>query len=163
MDLTVVTSLGAGSDKGETELRLPLRLLFGLAGPYVVLLWLFCGSCVGLSLSALPCLCLAFALSCLYLRPCLRLGLGLVFVFVVSSLLFSSLISSRLLMSCLDLGSSCPCLIFSCLVWSCVLLGVVWGHFLIVLGSFGVIFRCLGGRFGHLGGSWGVILGILAS
>ena len=27
----VVRSLGAGSDKGETELRLPLRLFFGFA------------------------------------------------------------------------------------------------------------------------------------
>ena len=26
-----MTSLGAGSDKGETELRLPLRLFFGFA------------------------------------------------------------------------------------------------------------------------------------
>ena len=66
-----VRSLGAGGDKGETELRLPLRLFFGLCGPYVVLLWLSCGSCVAFSLSALPCLCLAFALSCLCLRPCL--------------------------------------------------------------------------------------------
>ena len=46
VEAIVVGSLGAGSDKGETELRLPLRLFFGfvkfcfcfLAGVVVVLL-----------------------------------------------------------------------------------------------------------------------------
>ena len=41
-------SLWAGSDKGETELRLPLRLLFGL-----------CGVFGGHFRSSLPCFCLS--------------------------------------------------------------------------------------------------------
>ena len=39
VETIVVRSLGAGSDKGETELRLPLRLLCGLHNLFVVLLW----------------------------------------------------------------------------------------------------------------------------
>ena len=65
----VVRSLGAGSDKGETELRLPLRRFFGLCGPCVVVVCLFWRYCAGLDLSSFPCVYLAFALSHLCLRP----------------------------------------------------------------------------------------------
>ena len=103
MGAIAVRSLEAGSDKGETELRLPLRLLVGLCGPYVVLLWLSCGSCVGLSLSSLPCLCLAFALSCLVFIFVLVVVLALALSWFSSSLLFCCLLLSLLVFSCLVL------------------------------------------------------------
>ena len=64
-----VRSLGAGSDKGETELRLPLRRFFGLCGPYEVVLCLSWTYFAGLSLSSFYDLYLAIPLSRLCLRP----------------------------------------------------------------------------------------------
>ena len=71
-----VTSLGAGSDKGETELRLPLRRFIGLCGPYVVVLclsWRYCVLaflCHLFLVFILPLLCLVFVFVLVFVLGC---------------------------------------------------------------------------------------------
>ena len=86
--------------------------------------------------------------------------------FICIKFLLSSLLSSCLVLWCLVLS----CLALPCLVLCSVVLGVVWAHFWLSWGSFGIIFGRLGGRFrllewssSALGRSWGGLGGSLAA
>ena len=164
-----MTSLGAGSDKGETEARLPLRLFFGFVK--------FCFGCLVDFLSPFLChLCIVFvwpSLCCIFVCLCLGFVAVLVLVFVFSSLVLSCFALPCLVLSCLCLflfwlclcPCLCPCL---CLVFSSLLLSrpyLVLSCLLFVSswGSCGVIFGRLGGRLGSFLVVLGVVLGILGA
>ena len=76
-----VRSLEAGSDKGETELRLPLRLFVGFV-------WFLFGRLADFVLNFLCHLCLVFVWPSLY-RVFVWLCLGFVFVFAFVFSLYS--------------------------------------------------------------------------
>ena len=85
----VVRQLWPGSDKGETELRLPLRLLFGLCRLYIVLLWLSCKSLVAFCCFFLsPCLLFVFCICLAFVQPLFCPGLIVVFPSSLSGLCF---------------------------------------------------------------------------
>ena len=142
--------LGPAVIRGRLRLVSPFVSSSASCSSCSVVLRIFCCLFFAIYVLSLSGLRFVVSLSVLVLALSLSLSLcSLCLLFVLSSLLFSSL-----LLSCL--------LVFlSCLVWSLCRLGGLLRSCLVVLGLFGRLFGSLGGRFGllgvffgGLGGSW---------